>query len=111
MAKVKLNPIVEQAHGQVGDMAFRRTPGGGTGLMRKPDMSGVIWSPAQRAHREAFRQAIVYAQAAMADPQARAAYEQAAALKGKRPFDLAVSDYFHGDGRPGSFSRQVEDPG
>jgi hypothetical protein len=47
--------------------------------------------------RRLFPLALMFlAIAAMADPQARAVYEQAAALKGKRPFDLAVSDYFHG---------------
>ena len=96
MAKVKLNPIIEQIHGQMGEMVLRRTRGGGTTLMRKPDMSGVAWSAAQVAHRERFRQAIIYARAAMSDPQLRAAYEQEAALKDKRPFELAVSDFFHG---------------
>ena len=95
MAKVKLNPIIEQIHGQAGEMVFRRTRGG-VSLMRKPDMSGVAWSAAQTAHRERFRQAVAYARAAMSDPQMRAAYEQEAALKDKRPFELAVSDFFHG---------------
>jgi hypothetical protein len=30
----------------------------------------------------------------MADPKVRARYEKEAVKKGKRPFDLAVSDYF-----------------
>jgi hypothetical protein len=96
MAKVKLNPIVAQVRGQMGDLVFRRTRAGGMSLMRKPNMSEVPWSAAQTAHRERFRQAVAYARAAMADPQRRAVYEQAAAVKGKRPFDLAVSDYFQG---------------
>jgi hypothetical protein len=95
MAKVKLNPIIQQVHGQLGDMVFRRTHSGGTSLMRKPDMSKVKWSEAQAAHRERFRQAVAYARAALADPQIRVVYEQAAVRTGKRLFDLAVSDYFH----------------
>ena len=96
MAKIKLNPIIEQAHGQLGDMVFRRAHSGRMSLMRKPDMSKVAWSEAQAAHRERFKQAVAYARAALADPQTRAIYEQEAARKGKRAFDLAVSDFFHG---------------
>jgi hypothetical protein len=32
----------------------------------------------------------------MAEPKARLRYEKEAAKKNKRPFDLAVSDYFKG---------------
>jgi len=100
MARVKLNPIVEQAHGQLGDMVFRRAHSGRMSLMRKPDMSKVAWSEAQAAHRERFKQAVSSARAALADPQVRAHYEQEAARKGKRAFDLAVSDCYHERERP-----------
>jgi hypothetical protein len=96
MAKVKLNPIIEQVYGQAGEMVFRRAHSGATSLMRKPDMSNVVWSEKQAAHRARFKQAIAYAQAAMADPLAHAAYRQAAEASGKRAFDLAVSDFFKG---------------
>lgn len=96
MARIKLNPIVEEAHGQLGETVFRRAHDGSLSLMKKPDMSGVEWSPAQRAHRRRFRQAVAYARAAMSDPGKQAVYAEAAAQRGKRPFDLAVSDYFHG---------------
>jgi len=100
MAKIKLNPIIEQARGQLGEMVFRRTHSGGTSLIRKPDMSKVVWSEAQTAHRERFKQAVASARAALTDPQVRAHYEQEAARKGKRAFDLAVSDYYHERERP-----------
>ncbi len=96
MAKVKLNPIFEEIQGQVGNMVLRRTYEGRLSLMKKPDMSNVEWSEAQVAHRQRFKEAVAYAYAAMANPQVRAAYEQAAVEKRKRPFHLAVSDYFHG---------------
>ena len=95
MTKIKLNPIIERARGQLGDMVFRRTHSGGMSLMRKPDMSNVVWSEAQMAHRERFKRAVASARAALADPQTRALYEQEAARKGKRAFDLAVSHYYH----------------
>ena len=57
-------------------------------------MSKVKWSPAQKEHRQRFRRAVAYAHAALADEKVRAIYVKEAAQKGKRPFDLAVSDYF-----------------
>lgn len=95
MAKITLNPIIDDIHGTVGNLTFRRMHGRQT-LIKKPDMSNVQWSPAQQAHRQRFRLAVAYAQSAMADSEVRARYEQEAAIKGKRPFDLAVSDYFKG---------------
>jgi hypothetical protein len=40
MAKVKLNPILEQISGQVGDLVFKRY-GDETIISRKADISGV----------------------------------------------------------------------
>src|SRR5689334_14703304 len=96
MTRIVFNPLLEQLHGQFGEMVFRRSHAGSIYLSRKPDMSRVAWSKAQTAHRTRFRQAIAYARAAMADPQARATYEKEAAARGRRPFHLAVSDYFKG---------------
>jgi len=96
MAKVTLNPVVREIHGQLDNFVFRRRPAGQISLIKKADMSRVVWSPAQSAQRERFRQANLYAKAAMADPRARAIYEREAAARGKTPFHLAVSDYFKG---------------
>ena len=38
----------------------------------------------------------MYATAAMAEPKVHRRCEKEAAMKNKRPFDLAVSDYFKG---------------
>ena len=94
MAKVKLNPIVEQVYGQMDNLVFRRTRRGGVSLIRKADMSKVRWSDAQSAHRQRFRRAIAYARSAMADPDLRALYDKAAAKSGRRAYEEAVSDYF-----------------
>jgi hypothetical protein len=95
MAKAQLNPALEQIRGELGGFVYR-TLHGKQVVSRKPDMSRVKWSAAQKAHRLKFRRAVAYARAAMADEAARAIYEREAAQKGKRPFDLAVSDYFKG---------------
>ncbi len=96
MAKVKLNPILKEMRGKVGKTVFRRSHTGETTLIKLADMSNVEWSDAQKAHRERFKQAIAYAKAAMAEPKVRRKYEKEATKKNKRPFDLAVSDYFKG---------------
>lgn len=94
MTKVKLNPILEQLRGQIGDLIFRRY-GDQTIVARKPDTSDWEWSEAQTAHRERFRQATLYGKIVMADPEARAIYEQVARAKGKPVFSLTVADFFN----------------
>ncbi|HCK66336.1 MAG TPA: hypothetical protein DHW49_08720 [Anaerolineae bacterium] len=98
MAKVKLTPIIEEIHGKLGEeTVFRRTHTGGVSLIKKADMSKVKWSKAQKAHRARFKQAVAYAKSAMADVSVRKVYEKQAKKLNKRPFDLAVSDYFKGN--------------
>ena len=59
MAKVKLNPVLEQIRGQVGDLVFKRY-GDETIISRKPDMSDREPSEAQLAAQNRFRQAALY---------------------------------------------------
>jgi len=92
-----LSPMFKDARGKVGDVVIRRMPNGDVIASKSPDMSQVQWSEAQQAHRQRFKAAIAYAKAAMAEPDVRASYEKLAAKQGKRPFDLAVSDYFKGN--------------
>jgi hypothetical protein len=94
MAKVKLNPLFSEIHGKLGDFVFRTSPAGETIISRPPDLSNVKWSKAQKTHRKRFKKAVLYAQAAMADPDIRAHYEEQAASLHKRPYNLAVADYF-----------------
>jgi len=75
---------------------FRTYPNGQVIVSRYPDMSDVVWSPAQVAHRQRVKQANLYAHAAMADPEVAAIYRKRAAEKDNRPYQLAVSDYFKG---------------
>ena len=85
MAKITLSPIFQEIRGKLGDFVFRRTHTGEVILSKIPDMSKVKWSKAQKAHRQRFRKAVAYAKAALA------------AKMNKRPFDMAVSDYFKGN--------------
>lgn len=96
MPKVVLHPWIKELHGKMGDVVFKRSPNGDTIMTKRPDMSKVQWSPAQKAHRTRFKQASAYAKAAMADPNIRAMYEKKAAKAQKHPRDLAISDFFKG---------------
>src|SRR5687768_9510166 len=96
MAKIILNPTIEQASGRIGSRVFRAAQTGNIPLLKPGDMSNRKWSKAQREHRKRFKQAVAYAKAAMAEPKVRARYEKEAVKKNKRPHDLAVSDYFKG---------------
>ena len=96
MAKITLHPMIQSAQGKLGNAVFRRAHTGEMTLIKLADMSHVKWSEAQLAHRQRFKAAIAYAKAAMAEPQVRAIYEKSASEQHKRPYDLAVSDYFKG---------------
>jgi len=96
MVKVILNPALRALSGTMAGMTFRQMYGKQT-LMKTPDMSKVKWSKAQKEHRKRFKQAVVYARMAMDNPKVRAHYEKIATKKGKRAFQLAISDFFHGN--------------
>lgn len=95
MAKVKLNPALQQIRGRLAGFVYRIRYGEQT-ISKSPDMSKVKWSAAQVEHRRRFKLAVAYAHLAMDNEQVRMQYTAEAAEKGKRPFDLAVSDYFKG---------------
>lgn len=99
MAKAKLNPVFELFTGKIGNLVFRRAHTGKLSVLYYRDMSRMKWSSAQKAHRQRFKEAVGYAKLAMNDPAVRSVYQQMAAEKksNKRPFDMAVSDYFAGN--------------
>ena len=95
MAKVKLNPTLQEVRGRLAGFVYRMRYGKQT-ISKSPDMSKVKWSAAQVEHRKRFKLAVAYAHLAMVDEKVRLQYMAEAVEKGKRPFDLAVSDYFKG---------------
>lgn len=94
MAHVKLNPILEQIRGKVGDLVFKRFKDR-TIVSRKSDPGGVPRSVAQAAQHERFRQAALYGRVVMADPEARAIYEAAARAMRKPFFSVMVGDFLN----------------
>lgn len=94
MAKVKLNPVLEQIRGKVGDLVFRRRAEGLV-VSRNPGRSGLVPSAGQEAVRERFRLAALYGKAVYADPAEKEVYLAAARKTGASAFALAVSDFLH----------------
>jgi hypothetical protein len=94
MAKIKLNPIVEEMSGGFGNIVFRASKGK-TVMCRKPDFSNVELSDNQAEHRERFRRAVAFGRSVMADPELRAMYEQASERKDIPVFALTVADFFN----------------
>ena len=92
MAKVKLNPVIMQVRGQIGDLVFKRYEGRVI-LGRKNDLSEVEPNEAQLGHQERFRQAALYGKLVMADPAQKADYQAAAKALGKPVFSLTVADF------------------
>lgn len=93
MAKVTLNPVLEGLRGKVGDLVFRRH-GDGTILSRKPIVKGEP-TQGQATQRARFADAVMYGRLVMADPEAKAFYDQAAKGKGIPVFSLTVADFFN----------------
>jgi hypothetical protein len=98
MAKVSFDPIIKWFTGRIGKLVYRRSHNGKVSAYPAPDMSRVKWSQAQKDHRRRMKEAFRYASAAVADPELRPIYVQMAVDRKKnpkRPFDMAVSDYYH----------------
>jgi hypothetical protein len=98
MAKASFDPIIKWFTGRIGRLVYRRSHNGKVSVYAMPNMSTVKWSQAQKDHRQRMREAFKYASAAIADPDIRPIYVQMAVDQNKnpeRPFDTAVSDYYH----------------
>jgi len=97
MPKITFTPTFKGIRGKLGSLVFRQSPSGETILSKAPDMTNVKWSPAQKQQRQRFKAANDYAQAAMADPLARAVYERQAAEQNRKSYRVAFSDYCKGN--------------
>jgi hypothetical protein len=93
MARTKLNPVMAQVRGRIGDLVFKHYPGRLV-VSQRPRREGLRPTPGQRAHRERFRAAVRAARTLLADPVQGAAFVEAARARGVAPLALAVADYF-----------------
>jgi hypothetical protein len=96
MTRVRLSPLVDEIQGTLYEVVFKKSPKGNLIVTKRPDMSGVKWSKAQKNQRQRMAQASQYARAARADAEVRAIYEEMAVRENKRPYYVALSDYFKG---------------
>jgi hypothetical protein len=94
MTRVKVNPIIEQMSGKLGDLVFKRY-GDEVIIARAPDMSQREFTPGQLAAQERFREAALYGKLALAQPAVRQAYAAAAREQGKPVTSLTIADFFH----------------
>ena len=96
MPKVRFKAMVVEIQGTMYDVVFKKSPKGKIIVTKRPDMSKVRWSKAQKNQRTTFTLANDYAKAAMVDPDKRAVYEAAAVKQHRQPYRVAFSDYFKG---------------
>ena len=98
--KIGLHPMFEWISGKMGDIVYRLSHNGEVSAYPAPDMSKVIWSQAQKAQRQSFANASAYGKLAIQYPEIRQHYVEMAKQRKKnqrRPYDMAVSDYFQGN--------------
>ena len=96
MPKVILNLTIKELRGAMQDFVYRTSPNGKVYLSRRPDMSKVKWSKAQKQSRRRFQEASKYAHAALEDPKLRRHYEKRAAKERRVAYRVALSDYLKG---------------
>jgi hypothetical protein len=98
--KILLHPMFRWIRGKLGKIVYRLSHNGQLSAYPAPDMSGVEWSPAQKAQRQRLARATAYAKLAIQYPDIRQFYVEMAKKRKKnkgRPFDMAVSDYCQGN--------------
>ena len=96
MPRVRFVANIEEIHGTMYEVVFKRSPKGNMIVTKRPDMTNVEWSEAQTTQRARFKQANDYAKAAMADPKVRAIYQKRGKRMNKSAYRLAFSDHFKG---------------
>ena len=98
--KVLLHPMFQWIRGKMGKIVYRLSHNGEVSAYPAPDMSNIVWSPAQKAQRQRMARATAYAKLAIRHPEIRQFYVEMAKQRKMdegRPFDVAVSDYCQGN--------------
>jgi hypothetical protein len=94
MAIVKLNPVIQEFRGSIGDVTIRHV-GGRAVASRKVSGSGPR-SEGQLHAQEQFAAAVAYAKSVMADPEKAEVYRTRGQREQRSPFRLAMSDALKG---------------
>jgi len=93
MAESKNNVVTHGLSGKVGKMLVFSQRHGKT-IVSAPRRQGPEQSDKQKAQQQLFQQAVIYAKAALKNPETKAAYA-AAAEEGQTAYNVAVADLFH----------------
>jgi hypothetical protein len=94
MAKQKSNVVTHGLSGKVGDLLVFRQKDGQTIVSKIPEQPKTV-SEKQKAQRQRFRKAVIYARSAIVAPETKDIYDTVAAKKGKTPFVAAVADFLN----------------
>ena len=92
MAKLVLNSVLQQLRGSIDNLVVRRTSHGAV-LSRRPDMSRVKWSSAQKKQRRLMQEAAQHYRTVMEDPKQAARYRSLAARKKIPVSSLVMGEY------------------
>ena len=92
MAIVKLNSAFVSVRRKWGNLVLKRY-GKMVVLSRKPVFRDRKFTASQKACQQRFREAAAFAKRLMADPRARAVYEEEARMKGKPARSLIMKDF------------------
>jgi len=94
MAKVGKNLVTTRLSGKLGDLIVFRTRGTKTYVSTAPEVKERVPSEAQKAHIKLFQEAIIYGKGAIADPDQKKAYLEAA-VENQTAFNVAVADFLN----------------
>ena len=121
MAKVGNNIVTTGLSGKLGNLIVFRNRGGKTVVSKAPLKKEQEPTEVQQQHQQRFQEAVLYAKAAIADPEKKEAYS-ASAEEGQSAYNVAVADFLnaprideidvsHYTGQPGSYIqvRAVDD--
>lgn len=92
MGKTKLNAALQELRGSVDSWCYKQTRHG-TVITKRPDMSGVKWSPKQQAHRALVARAGAHYRKVMADPKEAERLRRLARKKGLPVSTYVISDF------------------
>ena len=76
--KILLHPMFRWIRGRMGKIVYRLSHNGEVSAYPAPDMSGIEWSPAQKAQRQRLARATAYAKRAIRYPDIRQFYVEMA---------------------------------
>ncbi|MBT1703239.1 hypothetical protein [Chryseosolibacter indicus] len=92
MATIRLNPMVKEMRGKLGGIMFRKV--NGTTILSVKPSTPKKQSEQQKANRDKFKEATVYAKFITKDPQKKAYYQQKAKkLKVSNAYTAAITEY------------------